>query len=251
MKLNLSKRRIGAIYRKDWRELRRNKMIIATLIYLPLVLVIPPTIDILVVPAVSSQSNYAHILLYLLAIPILVPAQLAAFTVVAERQQGTLEPVLGTPIRREEFLLGKALALIGPAIAASFGVYAVVIAIIELFAHPGVAGEFVQPQNILAQVIFTPLLAAWSIWVGMTISSRCADQRVAGQLSLVGTLPLMAITVLMAYGVIPSTLLVGVIGAAALLVLDTLGWRMASLAFDRERMITARGIRRRGRTAAA
>ncbi len=34
----------------------------------------------------------------------------AAYAVVGERQQGTLEPVLTTPVRREEFLLGRALA---------------------------------------------------------------------------------------------------------------------------------------------
>jgi len=47
----------------------------------------------------------------MLAIPALVPATLAAFAIVGERQQGTLEPVLGTPIHREELLLGKALAV--------------------------------------------------------------------------------------------------------------------------------------------
>jgi hypothetical protein len=47
-----------------------------------------------------------------LAIPALVPATLAASAVVGERQQATLEPVLTTPISREEFMLGKALAVV-------------------------------------------------------------------------------------------------------------------------------------------
>ena len=46
----------------------------------------------------------------MLAIPALVPAALASCSIVGERLQGTLEPVLATPIRREELLLGKALA---------------------------------------------------------------------------------------------------------------------------------------------
>jgi ABC-type Na+ efflux pump permease subunit len=42
-----------------------------------------------------------------------VPTFVAACAVVGERQQGTLEPVLTTPIRREELLLGKARLITG------------------------------------------------------------------------------------------------------------------------------------------
>jgi ABC-2 type transport system permease protein len=47
----------------------------------------------------SSGLGHEHVLLYMLAIPALVPATLAAYSVVGERQQATLEPVLGTPMR--------------------------------------------------------------------------------------------------------------------------------------------------------
>lgn len=243
--MTLSRRRIGAIYRKDQREFRRNKQIIAAVIFLPVVFILPPLIDVLSIPSGVVGPRLGHVLLYLLAVPIMLPAQIAAFTVVGERQQGTLEPVLGTPVQPAEFLIGKALALFAPSLAASYGVYGVMIAMIELFAHPGVAPAFVQAPNVLAQVVFSPLLVAWSIWAGVTISSRCADSRVAQQLSLLGTLPLMAVAVLMAYDVIGSSLLIGVICGAVLLAMDAFGWRIASLAFDRERIITARGIRRR------
>lgn len=242
--MTLSRRRIGAIYRKDQREFRRNKQIIAAVIFLPVVLVLPPVINVLAIPSTADGPRFGHVLLYLLAVPVMLPAQIAAFTVVGERQQGTLEPVLGTPIQPAEFLIGKALALFAPSVAAAYGVYGFAIVMIELFAHPGVAPAFVQWPNVVAQLAFTPLLAAWSIWGGVTISSRCADSRVAQQLSLLVTMPLMAVAVLMAYNVIASSLLIGVIFAAALLAMDAFGWRIASLAFDRERIITARGLRR-------
>ncbi|WP_280724781.1 ABC transporter permease subunit [Kitasatospora sp. MAA4] len=41
---------------------------------------------------------------------------IAANSVVGEREQGTLEPVLTTPIRREELLIGKAVANLIPAV---------------------------------------------------------------------------------------------------------------------------------------
>jgi len=42
--------------------------------------------------------------------PALLPSILAGYAVVGEREPGTLEPVLTTPVRREELVLAKALA---------------------------------------------------------------------------------------------------------------------------------------------
>jgi hypothetical protein len=109
---------------------------------------------------------------------------------------------------------------------------------VELFAHPGIAPALLRAPDLLAQLLFTPLLAAWSIWVGIAISARSADVRVAGQLSLLASLPPVAVTTLIALNVIPPTPGLALGGAAVLLVLDGLGWRITSAAFDRERLIT-------------
>jgi len=125
---------------------------------------------------------------YMLALPVLTPAMLAAYAVAGEREQGTLEPVLTRPIRREEFLLGKALAVLAPSIGIAYAVFAIFLAFVALFAHPAVASAILQGPDILAQVLFTPLLAAFSVWVGVAISTRSRDVRVAQQLSLLGSL---------------------------------------------------------------
>ena len=79
-----------------------------------------------------------HLLVYMLAIPVFTPAMLAAYAVAGERAQGSLEPVLTTPIRREEFLVGKALAVLVPSIAVAYVVFAAFLAW-TLFADPAVA----------------------------------------------------------------------------------------------------------------
>lgn len=66
---------------------------------------------------------------------------------------------------------------------------------------------------MLVQLISTPLLAGWSIRVGIAISSRFADVRVAQELSVFAT---------------------------ALLVVDGLGWRAVATMFDRERLVAGR-----------
>ncbi len=141
---------------------------------------------------------------------------------------GTLEPVLATPIRREEFLLGKALAAFVPSLAISYAVLAFFLACVELFAHPGIASALLRAPDLLAQLLFTQLLAAWSIWVGIAISARSSDVRVAGQLSLLASLPSVAVTTLIALNVIRPPLGLALGGAAVLLVLDGLGWRITS-----------------------
>ena len=134
--------------------------------------------------------------------------------------------------------MGKALAALVPSIAIAYAVYAVFLAGSVLFARPAVASAILQGPDILAQALFTPLLALLAIWVGIAISTRSSDARVAQQLSLVGSLPAVAVTSLIAFDVIHATLGLALGIGALLLVLDVLGWRIVSPMFDRERLIT-------------
>src|SRR4029077_18888732 len=167
---------------------------------------VQPLFVVFLAPASTAASlANEHLLLYMLAIPVLTPAMLAGYAVAGERQQGSLEPVLTTPIRREEFLLGKALAILGPSVAIAYAVYVSFVACVAVLADPDVAAAVLQWPDIMAQVLFTPLLAAWSISVGVAISTRSSDVRVAQQLSLLGSLPLVVVTSLIAFGTIHVT----------------------------------------------
>ncbi len=72
----------------------------------------------------------------------------------------------------------------------------------------------------------------------MAISARSSDVRVAQQLGMLASLPSVAVTSLIAFNVIHATLGLALGLAAALLVLDGLGWRITSATFDRERLVT-------------
>jgi ABC-type transport system involved in multi-copper enzyme maturation permease subunit len=240
--MSIDARRVRAIVRKDITEYRRSKSIVSTMLVLPIIFLIQPVASVLTLPTTQSAAmRHEQPLLYLLAIPALVPALLAAYAVVGERQQGTLEPVLTTPIKREEFLLGKALSALIPSVVVAYVVYGIFLAVVEIFAQPGVATALIHWPELVAQLLFTPLLAAWSIWLGITISTRASEVRVAQQLGMLANLPSVAVTTLIAFRVIPQTRIVAVAGAALLVALIRIGWRVASAAFDRERLIT--GIR--------
>lgn len=239
MTRRISRRRVMAILRKELQDYRRNRFTLFTMGVIPIIFLIQPVAYVLSLPAAASVPlSHKHQLVYMLAIPALVPALVAAASIVTERQQGTLEPVLTTPVRREEFMLGKALAPLLPSIAIAYAVYALFIVILEAFAHAGIASALLDAPVVIAQIVFTPLVAAWSIWVGLAISTLSTDIRAAQQLSLLGNLPVLAVVVLIAFNVIPATTAVTIALGVALLVGYRIGWRVVSALFDRERLIT-------------
>jgi ABC-type Na+ efflux pump permease subunit len=241
--MSFSWRRVKAIMVKELNDYRRNRFVMVfTMTLLPLIFIAAPTVQLLAAPAAEASSKLDSrvglSLLYLLLIPAIVPSMVSAYSVIGEREQGTLEPILITPIRREEFLIGKALAVLIPTLLVAYAIFGVFLAVAALFAHPAMRSAIFAGSHIPVQVLFTPLLAGWSIWVGIAISARSSDVRVAQQLSVFANLPPVAIVALMGFNVItPSTrLAVGL--AAALLAVDVLGWRAVAAMFDRERLIT-------------
>jgi ABC-type transport system involved in multi-copper enzyme maturation permease subunit len=237
--MTMSARRIRAIVRKEFREYRRHGSVLVATAIFPLIFLIQPILVILRTSGeVAATLGAWHLLLYMLAIPVFTPAVLAAYSVAGERQQGSLEPVLATPIPREEFLIGKALAALVPAVVIAYVVYAVFIAFVELVAQPDVAAAVIRGPDIVAQVLLTPLLAAWSIWVGVAISTRSSDVRVAQQLALLADVPVVLLTSLIAFNVIEPTRALAIGLIALLVIADVLGWRIVAPMFDRERLIT-------------
>ena len=240
--MTLSGRRIRAIVRKEIREYARNRSIVVTMAIFPLIFAVQPLIAIVRVNASGSGAlSHEHVLLFMLGIPALVPAFLAATAVAGERQQGTLEPALTTPIRREEFLLGKALSALIPALVVAYAVFVLFLVAVARLAAAPVAAAVIQGPDLLAQVIFTPLLASSTIWLGIALSTRASDVRVAQQLGVLASLPAVLVTVLIALDVIPVSPGLGLGLGAFLIVVDVLGWRLVASLFDRERLMTGGG----------
>jgi ABC-type transport system involved in multi-copper enzyme maturation permease subunit len=232
-------RRIGAIVRKELREFRRNRSVLVGVAIFPLIFLLQPLALVFTLPTDSAITvSQRHLLLYMLAIPVLATAMLAAYAVAGERQQGSLEPILTTPIRHEEFLVAKALAALIPSMLISYGVFAIFLVTVALFARPAVVPALLRPSDIAAQVVFTPLLAGFSIWVAIAISTLLSDGRVAQQLSLLANVPPVVVTSLLAFDVIPASLGLGISLGVLLLLADVLGWRLVSPLFDRERLIS-------------
>jgi ABC-2 type transport system permease protein len=232
--------RVRAVVRKELRDYRRKRSIVVAMIILPALFLIQPTLTIFLAPPAPPGSTYYDLpLLLLLLIPVITPSTLAAYSVVGEREQGTLEPLLTTPIRRQEFILGKAAAVMIPTLALSYTVFGLFLAVVWLFANPAVSSDvFHQGPILLALVLFTPLLAGWAIVVGMAVSVRASEIRVAQQLGMVASFPPLTVVVLMGIGVIQPTITVAGVVALVLLGVDLRALRFVARMFDPERLIT-------------
>ncbi len=234
--------RVVGIVQKELRDYRRNRFVILSMAVLPLIFIIVPVVELLVIKVSVSSSKFdtriGLALLYMLVIPAIVPSVLAAYSVVGEREQGTLEPVLTTPVLGEEFLVGKALAVLVPALGIAYVVFGTFLGVVALFAQADVASAVFTGSHLLVQLLFTPLLAGWSIWVGIAISARSIDVRAAQQLGTLASLPPLVIVALMSLNVISPSLPLTLGLGAVLLALDGLGWRAVAAMFDRERLVT-------------
>ncbi len=114
---------------------------------------------------------------------------------------------------------------------------AVFILAVEAFAAPGVAGVVIQPTDLEVVIVFTPLLACLAIWIGLAMSIRSGDIRVAQQASLLCCVPLLILIALVAFGAIDVDRREVIVAFAALVVADVAGWRVIAPMFDRERLI--------------
>jgi ABC-type Na+ efflux pump permease subunit len=238
----MSSRRVGAVVRREMRDFRRNRFVVVTMGVLPFVFLITPMITLFKVPESTSgpqaEAAVGVISLLLLIVPIVIPPVIAAYSVVGERDQGTLEPVLTMPVRASELLLGKAVAVFIPSVVIAYGMYAVVAISIRFGAAHVVQNVVFDPPELLAQILFTPLLALWSIWACIGISTRASDVRVAQQLGSLAGVPLLAVTSLISFQLITTSVPLAVGFAIALLAADIAAWRIVSRLFDRERLIT-------------
>ncbi|MEK6221557.1 MAG: ABC transporter permease subunit, partial [Chloroflexota bacterium] len=178
------------------------------------------------------------IVLFLL-LPVIIPVTIAAYSIVGEKNTHTLEPLLATPIRTYELLLGKALAAVFPALGATWiGFLIFVIGTQQITQSPQLMAEILSPLWLLAILVVAPLLSVAGVSVAVMISSRVNDPRVAEQLSALVVLPILMVFMGQSFGLIQINQTVVIWFALILLILDTVLIYFAVQLFQRETILT-------------
>lgn len=176
---------------------------------------------------------------FFVLLPIITPSVLASYSVVGEKTNRTLEPLLATPVRTWELLLGKILAALIPAVALSWFAGGIFIAgMATVTTSRRVFAAIVSPAWLLILFVITPLLALTVIAALVAISSRVNDPRTAQQVSGFLVIPFVLIFVGQIAGLVvlgPGLVLIASIVLALIAALTL--WGVTRL-FQREVILT-------------
>lgn len=237
------------VTKKDLSVIRRNKYVFYSLIAMPLVLgVVLPTVFIFAMGAGADQLTHEELLqtayqianlgtMYFVLIPAILPSIIASYSIVGEKIEKSLEPLLATPTTDGELLLGKSLAAFVPCMAVTYLAAAIFVPIIDVWSY-GTLGILLLPNLYWALMLFviTPLACIMSVEANIIVSSKVSDIRAAQQLGGIVVLPLIFVVLL---GSIVSTSLLLAIGVtAALAVADVALFYLSKATFRREEILT-------------
>lgn len=188
---------------KDLDVLRRKRSVLAGLfafplgaaIGLPLVLRIVGRQSGGIPPAVLPGLLDAFALFFLIGAATL-PTTIASYTLVGEKVERSLEPLLATPTTDGEILLGKTLAAFLPPLLATWVGTVVFATLSDLVTRPAL-GHFYFPNLLLVVIalVLAPLSCLVSVEASVLVSTRVSDVRSAQQLAGLIVLPYAALYV--------------------------------------------------------
>lgn len=261
-------KKIRTILRKEWAEVFRNRMVIFTVAFLPLLMTALPLI---ILNATRSSLHTAgfegeippelvgevcqsagagaseclevflvgQFMMMFMILPVAIPVTMAAYSIVGEKSTHSLEPLLATPITTLELLAGKSLAAVIPAVLATFGAFGLfALGSWLLTANRLLLAALFEARWLIAVFLVGPLLALLACIFALIVSSRVNDPRVAEQISMVVIVPiLVGLIGPMAGLFVLSTKVISLV-ALVLLGLDLALFYLAGEIFQRESILT-------------
>ena len=230
---------------KDFAVFRRKSSVLASLLAFPLGVGIglPAILAVVVqhkhvsytalVPLMESFAFFFVIETVYLA------TTLAWYSIVGEKVEKSLEPLLATPTTDAEILLGKTIAAFVPTIAATYLGAIVFMAVVDATSRPEL-GYFYYPNSTIAVILLlaAPLACLFAVEVNVLISSRAADIRAAQQFGALAVLPFAALYVLGEIDAITLDTTTILEVSAVLVLLDVLLFTLTRAAFSREEILT-------------
>jgi ABC-2 type transport system permease protein len=200
--------KVNTIVRKEWAEVFRNRMVIFTVIFLPLMMAaiplgiligtrdtsqaggnlatsgLPPELTQSFCPSTLSGAECMQVvlvsqfMLMFMLIPVAIPVTMAAYSIVGEKTTHSLEPLLATPITTFELLVGKCLAAVIPAALATFLAFGIMVAgAWVISANRTLMVALLDPRWLVAIFVVGPLLAVMAVAFSLRVD-RADGRRV-------------------------------------------------------------------------
>jgi ABC-type Na+ efflux pump permease subunit len=230
---------------KDFSIFRKKKSIIYSVILLPLLISIGLPFVISAsgqgggLPADVLQSLLNAFSFFFVILAASLTTVIASYSLIGEKVEKSIEPLLATPTTDSEILLGKSFAAFLPPIASIYLGLAIFMVLIDKLTY-NTLGYFYYPNWNIAIIILlvAPLSAILSVELGVILSSRVNDVRSAQQLGQLVIIPFFGIYILGEIGYLSLGINSMLIIAAILLVVDIVFFYISTITFRREDILT-------------
>lgn len=258
---------ILTIIDKEWAEVFKNRMVLFTMIFMPLIFIVLPlamlyftgsgmddltgtsAADVPVeflsacgdVSGTECMQIYVvnQFLLMFMMMPVIIPVTIAAYSIVGEKATHSLEPLLATPISTLSLLAGKSLAAALPAIFVGWVSFGIFLAALPLIGVSSAVIQYIAgPTWLLAILVAGPLMAIASVNFAIFISSRVNDPRVAEQISALMIVPILGLLFAQIAGLIVINVFVMLSFIGAMILVDIGMIYLGATIFQRENILT-------------
>jgi ABC-2 type transport system permease protein len=246
--------KVWLILRKELKEIIQQRALIYSLCVVPLILVVLAGIVLYntqasrlsissagqtdLSSAIDTEISVGNLFrMYLLVEPVFIPAIIAAYSIVGEKNTRTLEPLLATPTETWQLLMAKSLSAMLPAIAATWISAGLYIAELAFFTVPGVLGQIVTPAYLILLLLMAPVLTLTPVALTVMASSRFNEPRAAAQVSTVIFIVLMLIFSTVGRGQVISPL-ASLLSTLVMAVVGIILFWIAIGIFQRETILT-------------
>jgi ABC-2 type transport system permease protein len=264
-------RRIHVLVWKEWAELIHRKSLIAMTLAVPLLVLVLAIGIALVLPAILGSQIHEdedlesifsviaerspelanlgtaeffqvfilqQFMLFLLIAPVMCGLTISTHSIIGEKVNRSLEPLLATPVTTAELLSGKCMAAAIPSVAVAWFFFALYVAAIVAFTDTVIFHVVVNATALCIIALWVPTIAVLGLSLGLIASSRSTDPRSEQQVSVLVILPLIALIVFQTKGVFQLTPGVVIIGAVVLGAIDAVILRVGAALFSREAILT-------------
>lgn len=246
----MDRKAVMVIYKKDLREILSLTTVKYSFIFFPVIFLFIMVLVLFITYSNLETQNAAsfikleifsyvstNYLLFFGVIPLSLASTISSYSIVGEKTQRTIEPILATPVDDSELFLGKMLAPFIPTITATYTVLSFYTIFADYFSLR--LGGLVFPSLAWYTVvlIFIPFSTILMILLTLVFSSRAMDPRSAQQFSAIILVPLLIVFIL---GIIVNTLTSFMIVLMSLIVVvsDVIVYRIALRIFNREMIVT-------------
>jgi ABC-2 type transport system permease protein len=177
-------------------------------------------------------------LIFFTLIPTIIPTVVASYTIVGEKLNRSLEPLLATPTTDLELLLGKSASIFIPSVLVTWLAFVPFVFIVDFFTYP-VFQYNPLPNNVflIGVYLLAPLLCILSILCNVIVSSKVSDVRSAQQIGSLVVMPFIALLVIILLGMAELNVWTMLFFALVVVLTDLLVLFLALRIFRREEIL--------------